>query len=49
VDPQFGNTLDGFVVVDLRQTAPEILSRYMGKDGARGFLAGHAAITPRVA
>ncbi|MES1260397.1 MAG: lysophospholipid acyltransferase family protein [Acidobacteriota bacterium] len=49
VDPQFGNTLDGFVRVDLRQTAPEILSRYMGKDGARDFLSWHAAITPRVA
>ena len=39
VDPQFGNTLDGFVMVDLRQTAPEILARYMGKERARQFFA----------
>lgn len=49
VDPQFGNTLDGFVMVDLRNTAPDVLSRYMGKDGARSFFAWHAAIRPRVA
>jgi putative hemolysin len=49
VDPQFGNTLDAFVMVDLRQTAPDILARYMGKDGAREFFASHAALAPRVA
>ncbi len=49
VDPQFGNTLDGFVMVDLRQTPFETLGRYMGKDGARSFFAWHAAIAPRVA
>ncbi len=41
VDPQFGNTLDGFVMVDLTRTSPEILGRYMGKDEAAGFLAWH--------
>lgn len=49
VDPQFGNTLDGFVMVDLRQTQFGTLSRYMGKDGARSFFAWHATIAPRVA
>jgi putative hemolysin len=49
VDPHFGNTLDGFVMVDLRNTAPDILSRYMGRDGARSFRAWHDTITPRVA
>jgi hypothetical protein len=49
LDPQFGNTLDGFVMVDLRETAPEILRRYMGKDEAREFFAWHAAVRPRVA
>jgi putative hemolysin len=49
VDPQFGNTLDGFVMLDLRQTSPEILARYMGKDRAREFLAWHASLHPRVA
>jgi len=41
VDPQFGNTLDGFVMVDLTQTSPEILGRYMGKEQARRFFDWH--------
>ncbi len=41
VDPQFGNTLDGFVMVDLTRTSPEILARYMGKDEAAAFLTWH--------
>jgi putative hemolysin len=49
VDPKFGNTLDGFVMLDLRNTQPEILSRYMGKDRTRQFLAWHSAASPRVA
>jgi putative hemolysin len=49
VDPKFGNTLDGFVMVDLRNTQPEMLGRYMGKERARQFLDWHAAIHPRVA
>ena len=43
VDPQFANTLDGFVLMDLTQTTPEILSRYMGKDKAAEFFAWHEA------
>ena len=35
VDPRFGNTLDGFVMVDLTRTSPEILARYMGKEQAQ--------------
>ena len=49
VDPQFGNTLDGFVMVDLTRTSPEILARYMGKDQARRFFAWHREPRPRVA
>ncbi|HEY3826294.1 MAG TPA: GNAT family N-acyltransferase [Bryobacteraceae bacterium] len=49
VDPQFGNTLDGFVMVDLTRTSPEILARYMGKDRASEFFAWHRAPHPRVA
>jgi putative hemolysin len=49
VDPQFGNTLDGFVMVDLTRTSPEILARYMGKEQAQNFFAWHAAPHPRVA
>jgi len=40
VDPAFSNVLDVLIMVDLRQTAPKILSRYMGRDGARSFLRG---------
>jgi putative hemolysin len=39
VDPHFSDALDGLVLVDLRQTEPEILERYMGKSGAADFLA----------
>jgi len=49
VDPKFGNTLDGFVMLDLRNTQPEVLARYMGKERTREFLAWHAAVRPRVA
>jgi hypothetical protein len=49
VDPQFGNTLDGFVMVDLTRTSPEILSRYMGKEQAQRFFAWHRTEHPRVA
>jgi len=37
VDRKFSNVLDGLVVVDLRQTDPEILERYMGRDAAVRF------------
>jgi putative hemolysin len=49
VDPQFANTLDGFVMVDLREAPPEVLGRYMGKEQMREFFAWHAAARPRVA
>lgn len=50
VDPAFGNTLDGFVTIDLTQTAPDTLARYMGKEQAATFLAWHATdASPRVA
>jgi hypothetical protein len=49
VDPQFGNTLDGFVMVDLTRTSPEILARYMGKEQAQQFFAWHRTPHPRVA
>ncbi len=49
VDPQFGNTLDGFVMVDLTRTSPEILGRYMGKAEAQSFFEWHRTPRPRVA
>ncbi len=49
VDPQFNNALDGFVMVDLTATSPEMLARYMGKGRAQEFLAWHRTLRPRVA
>jgi len=49
VDPRFANTLDGFVMVDLTRTSPEILARYMGKEQAQQFIAWHRTPHPRVA
>jgi putative hemolysin len=43
VDRKFSNVLDGLVVVDLRQTEPAVLERYMGREGAIRFRKMHAA------
>lgn len=41
VDPDFNNALDGLILVDVRQTEPRVLERYMGKQGAESFLSFH--------
>ncbi|NBD38363.1 MAG: GNAT family N-acetyltransferase [Verrucomicrobia bacterium] len=41
VDPDFNDCLDGLVLVDLRRTLVRTLEKYMGRDGARRFLAFH--------
>lgn len=41
VDPNFNNALDGLIFVDLARTDRKNLERYMGKEGAREFLAVH--------
>jgi len=41
VDPKFSDVLDGLVVVDLRQTEPSVLERYMGREGATAFRRCH--------
>jgi putative hemolysin len=43
VDRKFSNALDGLVVVDLRQTEPAVLERYMGRESAAAFRKIHAA------
>lgn len=43
IDPAFGDVLDGLVLVDLTTVEPPILNRYLGKDGAAGFLKHHNA------
>ncbi|WP_224371401.1 lysophospholipid acyltransferase family protein [Hyalangium versicolor] len=37
VDPEFGDCIDGLVVVDLRTTDPKILKRFMGEEGYLRF------------
>ena len=41
VDPSFGDVLDGLILVDLRQTDPRMLERYLGKENTATFLAYH--------
>lgn len=43
VDADFANVLDGLIMVDLSLTEEKVLSRYMGREGARAFLARHRA------
>ncbi len=42
LDQEFGNTLDGLILVDLRQTDKKVLTRYMGKNGFEVFLRFHS-------
>jgi putative hemolysin len=37
-DPSFGDVIDGLVLVDLHETEPRVLSRYLGKEGAEKWL-----------
>jgi hypothetical protein len=41
VDRDFSRVLDGFVLVDLRQTDPALLRRYMGDPGVEAFMSYH--------
>ena len=41
VDKDFGDCIDGLIMVDLRQTDERVLQKYMGKEGAREFLSRH--------
>lgn len=41
VDRQFSNAVDGLIMVDLCQTEPKVLSRYMGQEAAQRYLALH--------
>ncbi len=40
-DRAFRDALDGLIMVDLRNSDPRVLARYMGDDGAAAFLAHH--------
>ena len=39
VDPQFNNALDGLIMVDLDETDPHVLAKYMGRAEAARFIA----------
>jgi hypothetical protein len=41
IDPDFGNTLDCLVLVDLRKTEPRVLQRYMSEDAWASFARMH--------
>lgn len=45
VDPDFGDCLDGLILVDLVHTDPKILARFMGTKGAERFLCHHEEST----
>lgn len=41
LDPSFNDALDGLVLLDLRQTDPTTLTRYMGRDAYQAFRKYH--------
>ena len=50
MDPDFGNCMDGLILVDLMNTDRKILERFMGKDEAAGFCAATSCeLVPPVA
>ncbi len=44
IDNQFSNVVDGLVLVDLRETDPRILYKYMGQTAGADFIAYHTAM-----
>jgi tryptophan synthase alpha subunit len=41
IDRNFGNVMDGLIVVDLTQADGKTLQRYLGAEGAAAFLSYH--------
>ncbi len=41
IDPDFGDVLDGLVMIDLTTVGRAVLDRYLGKEGAANFLKHH--------
>lgn len=46
VDKAFSSALDGLILVDLTQTDPKLLAKYMGEERCRAYLAAHGASLP---
>ena len=42
VDPDFGDVLDGLMLIDLLDVEPAVLNRYMGRENAAEFRAFHS-------
>ena len=51
VDPNFSHVVDGLILVDLLETEPRFLQRYMGKDQADSYRAAWlpAGVSPQLA
>ncbi len=47
IDPAFGSSLDGLILVDLLKCDRRVLARYMGKQGADDFYGYHHPELPR--
>ncbi len=47
VDPDFGNALDGLIVVDLLETSERSLKKFMGKAEAATYLDYHHKVAPQ--
>ncbi|TDU72973.1 putative hemolysin [Prosthecobacter fusiformis] len=43
VDKDFSSVIDGLILVDLTETDPKLLAKYMGEENCRTYLARHAA------
>lgn len=43
VDKDFSSVIDGLILVDLTETDPKLLAKYMGEENCRAYLAGHQA------
>ena len=44
VDPDFNNSLDGLIIVDLMRVDERTLGKYMGNEGAGAFLGYHRSV-----
>jgi len=42
VDKQFSSVIDGLILVDLTETEPKLLAKYMGEEKCQEWLAKHA-------
>ena len=48
MDPDFGNCMDGLILVDLMRSDPKVLARFMGRDGVQSFIQANRRPEPRL-